>query len=63
MAQIVSFTETNGIISGTVREHTEGNPERFNAFNIPAAHVQGPITEASLAAALGVELDAITAPE
>jgi hypothetical protein len=56
MAQIVSFTETDGIISGTIREHSEGNPERFNGFTIPASDVDGPVTEEALAEALGIEL-------
>jgi hypothetical protein len=58
MAQIVSFTETDGTISGTIREHSPGNPERFNAFNIPTADVKGPVTEEALAEALGIELTA-----
>ena len=57
MAKIVSFTETNGIISGTTREHSEGDPERFNGFTIPAADVKGPVTEEALAEGLGIDLN------
>lgn len=62
MAQIVAFTADAETITGTIRDHSEGDPERFSGFNLARSAVTGEVTEIKLASALGIELTDPDAP-
>lgn len=56
MSQIIGYSTEDALVSGAIRDHSLGEPERFSGFTLPRSEISATITEEKLAAALGITL-------
>lgn len=58
MPDLVSFSVTPDLVTGTIADQDDGQPERFTGIAIPRGELPTTVTRAAIAAKLGVTFTA-----